>query len=75
MKQIVTDYWPVMAAVGAGLIAWGSLNAEVNKLQNDAAVAKSDHDLIVEMRTEQAHIREDVKDIKDILSANSKRRP
>jgi hypothetical protein len=68
-KQIMETYWPLATVVGVGLIGWGSLNADVSKLKEDAANAKSDHDLIVEMRTEQSHIRDDIKEIKDALRA------
>lgn len=73
VKQFMSNYWPLMATIGAGLIAWGSLNADVSKLKEEAATAKSDHDLIVEMRTEQKHIRDDIKEIKDALRANPNR--
>ncbi len=74
MKELIRDYWPLGSVVGFGLIAWGTLLADVRELQDQADTQKSDHDLIVEMRTEQKHIRTDIEDIKESVKDLANRR-
>jgi outer membrane murein-binding lipoprotein Lpp len=58
------EWWPLYTAIAGGLIAWGTLSADVNRLQKDVDNSKTDHDLVVELRTEQRHIASDVSEIK-----------
>lgn len=64
IKQFVADYWPLTAAIAAGGIAWGTLSADVSRLQRDVAEQQTDHDTLIEVRTEQRTMAADVKDIK-----------
>ena len=74
-KQFMDSYWPLVAVAGAGLVAWGTTVAALNRLKEDVAASQSDHDLIVEMRTDQKHIRDDITEIKDTLRASRQGNP
>lgn len=57
MKKWIIDWWPLLAAIASGLIAAGSIQARVTALEDSAKEAKSDHDLLVEVRTDVSYIK------------------
>lgn len=65
--------WPVLVVAGGGLIAWGSLNADVSHIKEQQDQQVSDHDAIVRIDERQKRMEDDVKDmkqdIKDIAKA------
>lgn len=62
-------FWPVVAVLAGGLVAYGTLRAEVSQLKEDQAVVKSDHDLIVRIDEQQKTMKEDIASIKDDVKA------
>ncbi len=63
----VKEHWSILALVATGLVTWGITTADIAQLKSDRDEAKKDHDLLVELRTEQRGIRSDVSEIKQTV--------
>lgn len=64
-------FWPVMAALGLGLIGWGQLTFRVQANEVTAAEtaekSAQDHDLLIEVRADQKAMKEKVDGMDDKL--------
>lgn len=52
-KSWFLENWPVIAVAATGLIAWGGLQARVAQTEKDLVTAKTDHDLLIKVSTDQ----------------------
>jgi len=43
----ILAYVPLVVVTGGGLIAWGSLHADVRNIEQDVETLKKDHDILV----------------------------
>lgn len=75
MLALVKEHWPMVALVATGLVTWGITTADIAQLKIDRDAAKKDHDLLVELRTEQRVISSDVTEIKESVKELTKRKP
>lgn len=70
---IITKHWPIIVTLSAGILAFGTLRADVVQLKTASQDVKTDHDLIVRVDERQKKLAEDVaemkQDIKDIAQA------
>lgn len=85
VQDVLRTHWPVIATVGAGLLAWGALNADVTHLKDEMKAAKAeitetqkeartDHDLLVELNTRSQGMEDDMKEIKTAVKELAGRR-
>jgi hypothetical protein len=47
------DNWEIISVLAVALITWGTLQARVSALEEKAAVATTDHDILVKVSTQQ----------------------
>lgn len=52
----IMKLWPIAAAIGVGLVGWGTLKERT-------ATVSGDHDAIVELRTEQRQIKTQIEKV------------
>lgn len=67
VSAFMKNHWPVLTAVGTGLMAWAVMGADISTLKSEAESARKDHDIIVELRTEQRLMQRDISEIKDAV--------
>lgn len=56
--------WPIIAAGATALLAWGTLAADVSRMKEQAAAYSADRELLIELRTQQRYMQNDVEEIK-----------
>lgn len=75
---MLKSHWPIITTVAAGLVAWGTLNADMSNVKQEQATlkqdlakakvdAQADHDAIVRMDERTKTMAEDMKDVKAVL--------
>lgn len=67
MNQFLKENWPLIAVAATGLIAWGATTADISQLKREADKARVNGELLIEVRTEQRTMKEDVREIKDAV--------
>ena len=67
VANFIKEHWSIIALVATGLVTWGITTADVAQLKRDRDKAMQDHDLLVELRTEQKGIQADVAEIKQTV--------
>lgn len=65
--SFLKEHWSIIALVATGLVTWGITTADIAQLKADRDKALQDHDLLVELRTEQRGIKADVTEIKQTV--------
>jgi hypothetical protein len=66
------NWWHVLVTVVAGLMAFGSLRADVAQLKEDNIIQATDHDRIVRMDEKIINIESDITEMKDDLNEIAK---
>lgn len=72
----IKEHWSLLALIATGLVTWGITTADISQLKTDRDKAQLDHDILVEVRTEQRDIKTDIEEIKQTVRelARSERR-
>ncbi len=65
-------WWPILVTLGAGLLGFGSLRADVQHLQEKAVAQATDHDMIVRTDSRVERIEKDITEIKGDIKGIAK---
>ena len=61
--------WHIIVVVGAGLIAWGGLEARVAQVEEDVQVTQTDHDLLIKLSTQQDNMQKQLDRIENSVGS------
>lgn len=83
VQEVLKSYWPIITTVAAGILGYGTLNADVSnlkvqlgstqtELKEAQKESRADHDLLVELNTRSQGMEDDMKEIKTAVKEIAK---
>jgi hypothetical protein len=55
-RRVVVEWWALISVIGGGLVMWGMFSARLDAAETTLKSLSTDHDLVVEMRTDLKYV-------------------